>query len=327
MKINWFTVIAQVINFLILVWLLRRFLYKPILKAIDDREKNIAAQLKDAEAKKAEAKKAQDEFRQKNEDFDKQKNELMSKAVAETGLERQRLIEAARTEANKLSSKLAEISKENQENMNREISQKTQQEVFAITRKALSDLASLSLEEQSVNVFIKRLDELKEEERKPFIAAFKANSNPVLVRSAFNLPPKQQDEIKSSVNKILGTESQFQFKTAPELISGIELSSNGYKLAWSISEYLNSLEKSISEMIKEKSKAEKVIEPEKKIEPETKSEVTPEKKIDSDINTEPKKIAVTPEIKVEPETKAGSEKIAIPEIKTEIKKTVEPEKK
>ena len=55
---------------------------------------------------------------------------------------------------------------------------------------------------------------------------------------------------------ILGTESQFQFKTAPELISGIELSSNGYKLAWSISEYLNSLEKSISEMIKEKSKAD-----------------------------------------------------------------------
>ena len=78
--------------------------------------------------------------------------------------------------------------------------QKTQQEVFAITRKTLSDLASLSLEEQSVNVFIKRLDELKEEEKKQFIAAFKADSNPVLVRSAFNLPPKQQDEIKSSVN-------------------------------------------------------------------------------------------------------------------------------
>ena len=71
------------------MWLLRRFLYKPILKAIDDREKNIAAQLKDAEAKKAEAKKEQDEFRQKNEEFDKQKNELMSKAVAETDVERQ----------------------------------------------------------------------------------------------------------------------------------------------------------------------------------------------------------------------------------------------
>ena len=54
MKINWFTVIAQVINFLILVWLMKRYLYKPVLNAIDEREKKIAAQLADAEAKKAE---------------------------------------------------------------------------------------------------------------------------------------------------------------------------------------------------------------------------------------------------------------------------------
>ena len=62
MLINWFTVCAQAINFLILVWLLKRFLYKPILHAIDEREKGIAAQLADAEAKKAEAQKDRDDF-------------------------------------------------------------------------------------------------------------------------------------------------------------------------------------------------------------------------------------------------------------------------
>ncbi len=45
MLIDWFTVVAQAINFLILVWLLQRFLFKPILGAIDEREKGIAAQL------------------------------------------------------------------------------------------------------------------------------------------------------------------------------------------------------------------------------------------------------------------------------------------
>ena len=53
MEIDWFTVIAQVINFLILVWLLKRFLYKPVLNAIAEREKKIAAQLSDAEAKRS----------------------------------------------------------------------------------------------------------------------------------------------------------------------------------------------------------------------------------------------------------------------------------
>ena len=65
MKINWFTVAAQVLNFLVLVWLLKRFLYKPILKAIDDREKMIAAQIKDADDKEAVAAKEQEEFKKK----------------------------------------------------------------------------------------------------------------------------------------------------------------------------------------------------------------------------------------------------------------------
>ncbi len=55
MLIDWFTVAAQVINFLVLVWLLKRFLYQPIIDAIDAREKRIAAELADADAKKAEA--------------------------------------------------------------------------------------------------------------------------------------------------------------------------------------------------------------------------------------------------------------------------------
>ena len=65
MQINWFTVIAQILNFLILVWLLKRFLYKPILNAIDEREKKIASQLKDADNRESMAKKEQDEFMKK----------------------------------------------------------------------------------------------------------------------------------------------------------------------------------------------------------------------------------------------------------------------
>ena len=258
MQINWFTVIAQIVNFIVLVWLLKRFLYKPILKAIDERENKIAAQIKDAEAKDALAKKEQAEFNQKNEAFDKEKKELMDKAIAETNIERQKLLDLARNEATELRSKLEKSLKEMQENLNSDIIQKTQQEVFAIAKKTLTDLASKSLEEQTTAVFIKRLKDLKKEEKEKFIDAFKTDSNKItaehsiLVQSAFNLPEKQQTDIKDAVNRTLDTKAQFQFKTSPELISGIELSSNGYKLAWSISEYLNSLQKNISKIINDK---------------------------------------------------------------------------
>ena len=121
-----------------------------------------------------------------------------------------------------------------------------QKQVFAITRKALTEIASESLEEQSVNTFIKRLNDAKDEEKKQFIEAFKSNDNTILVKSAFDIPVTQQHDINKAVNEVLGTKTPLQFKTAPDLISGIELTTNGYKLAWSFSEYLNSLEKNIS---------------------------------------------------------------------------------
>jgi len=256
MQINWFIIIAQIINFFILVWLLKRFLYKPVLKAIDEREQRIAAQLSDAKAKKSEAKKEQDEFTKKNEEFDQQKKILLDKAIADTEVEKEKLIKAARNEADTLRSKFDKALVAMQENLEHEIAQKTQDEVFAIARKALTDLASVSLEEQSVNVFIKRINDLKTEEKKKFIEAFKSDSDKILVQSAFELHAKQQTEIKNAVHEILGTKSHFQFNIAPELISGIEITSEGYKLAWSISDYINSLQKSISETIKEKSEAE-----------------------------------------------------------------------
>lgn len=251
MKINWFTVIAQAINFVVLVWLLKRFLYKPILEAIDAREKNIASQLKEAEDKKAAAEKEQDEFRKKNEDFERLKKTLMDKVVADNNTERDKLMEGVKKDAGILRANLEKDVQNKQESQNEEIAQKTTQEVFSITRKALTDMASVSLEEQSVNTFIRRLNESKDEEKKEFIDAFSSNTNTILIRSAFDLQPKQQEELSRAVDKVLDNKANLQFKTTPELISGIELTTNGYKLAWSFSEYLHSLEQSIPAMTKE----------------------------------------------------------------------------
>lgn len=251
MQINWFTVIAQTINFVILVWLLKRFLYKPVLKAIDEREKKIAGQLQDAEAKKAAAEMEQNGFRQKNDDFDRQKKLQMDQAVADSNTERQKLLAEAKDQADALRANLEKATIEDRDNQNRQIALKTQQQVFEITRKTLAAIASISLEEQSVNSFIRRLNESKDEEKKQFKEAFQSNSNTILVRSAFDLPEKQQGEINGAVDEVLGIKTRMEFKTAPELIGGIELATNGYKLGWSFSAYLNSLENSISGKMKE----------------------------------------------------------------------------
>src|ERR1700722_5299506 len=99
MLIDWFTVGAHVLNFLVLMWLLKRFLYQPILRAIDTREKRIAAELADADAKKAEGQKERDDSAGKNKIFDDGRAALMAKVAAEANAERERLLHEARQEA------------------------------------------------------------------------------------------------------------------------------------------------------------------------------------------------------------------------------------
>ena len=135
MPIDWFTVVAQVVNFLILVWLLKRFLYKPILHAIDEREKGIAAQLADAQAKKAESQKEREDFQHKNEAFDQRRAALLKKATDEAHAERQRLLDEARKDADSLRAKRQEALRNEQRNLSQDIARWTQKEVFAVARR------------------------------------------------------------------------------------------------------------------------------------------------------------------------------------------------
>src|SRR5271170_3890290 len=178
MLIDWFTVGAQALNFIILVWLLKRFLYKPILNAVDAREKRIAAELADADAKKAEAQKERDDYRHKNEEFDQQRAALLSKATDEAKAERQRLLDDARKAADALSAKRQETLQSDAQNLNQFIRRRTQREVFAIARKALTDLASTSLEERMGEVFISRLRAMDAKAKEGLAQVLKTTSEP-----------------------------------------------------------------------------------------------------------------------------------------------------
>jgi F-type H+-transporting ATPase subunit b len=256
MLIDWFTVGAQVVNFLILVWLLKRFLYRPILNAIDEREKRIARELADADASKTEAKLSRDEYRHKNEAFQQQRDALMNKATEEANTERLHILDEARQAADVLSSKRQEALRIDAHNMNQALSRRVRQEVFAITRQVLSDLATTSLEERLADVFVRRLRELDEAAKSIIGESLKTASEPALVRSAFDLPEAQRTAIQQTLNQTFSTDSatgiNIRFETAPALISGIELISNGQKLAWSIADYLTSLEKEVNVLLKDK---------------------------------------------------------------------------
>lgn len=252
MLIDWFTVGAQVLNFLILVWLMKRFLYQPILDAIDAREKRIAAQIAAADAQKAEAQKERAEFQHKNQEFDEQRATLVNQATEDARGERDRLLNEARREADALTAKRQATLRSDAKTLNQAITLRTQHEVFAITRKALGDLATTGLEERIGEVFIRRIRELDADTKATLGGAIKAASEPAVIRSAFDLPDGQRAAIRNALNETFAAEVPVRFETAPALVGGIELAANGQKLAWSIADYLTSLEKSVEELLRAK---------------------------------------------------------------------------
>lgn len=302
MLIDWFTVGAQALNFLILVVLLRRLLYKPILHAIDARERKIAAELADADAKKAEAQKERDEFEQKNAKFDQERMALLSRATEEARGERERLLEEARKAADAMSAKRQQRLESDARSLNQAIARRTQQEVFAIARRALADLATESLEERVAEVFTRRLREMSWDAKGKLGEALKTGAEPGVVRSAFELPADQCASIQNALNETFAAEIRVRFETSPELISGIELTAKGQSLFWSIKDYLASLERGVGELLNGEEKARAKAAPKPKTESKAGPKVEQKSEAKAEAKVEPK-----PEAAVEPraESRAG----------------------
>ncbi len=241
MLIDWFTVGAQAINFLILVWLLKRFLYRPVLAAIDAREKKVAARLLDAAAREAQAQTERDDLRRRNEAFDHDREDLLRKATAEAAAERQRLIEAARRDTQTLRTRLTESLAKERAELNRRLLEDTQAEVLALARGALTDLAGVSLEDRMIEVFTSHLRELR-------LAAKASPAEGIaVVRSAFEIPAAKRSGIETAIHHYLGADANVRFETSPGLVCGIELRVGGAKLAWSIADYLASITAKVAE--------------------------------------------------------------------------------
>jgi F-type H+-transporting ATPase subunit b len=259
MLIDWFTVGAQALNFLILVWLLKRFLLKPILNAIDAREKRIAAESADADAKKTEAEKERVEFEKKNKDFDEQRTALLGKVTGEVKAERGRLLDQARKDADDLRAGQATALRNDQTRLGSEITHLAKEEVFGIARKTLADLATVSLEDCMGEVFTRRLREMGGNAKELLGVALKSSSEPALVRSAFDLPAGQKAAIQNALNESFSAAIRIQFKTTPDAICGIELTANGQKLGWSIADYLQSLDQKVTALLAAQSDAQSAL--------------------------------------------------------------------
>jgi F-type H+-transporting ATPase subunit b len=237
MQIDWITVSAQIVNFLVLVYLLQHFLYKPVVQAMDKREKRITDRLREAEAREKEAKREADEYARKSEQMETERRSLMDRYEQEAREEKQDLLTKAREEVKETRGQWQRQAEQEKREFLADLRRRTGATVTSIARRALADLADAELEERVIDVFVERLGDLDDESRKIFSSPKKG----LVVSTAFELSDKQHARVEKALREGLGKDLAFEFRVAPDLLCGIQLGDDGHALGWSLADYMSQI--------------------------------------------------------------------------------------
>lgn len=233
MLIDWFTVGAQALNFLILFWLLKRFLFGPIRNAIEERQKAISNTLAEAAATKLEAETERTHFQDKSLQLEKEREDILAQAVTSAQAEKAALLKQARQAADELSQSRLESLRSQEEKLHSSLRERAQKEALSLARDILQTLSGVELESRSVEIFLQRLEGLEEVQRETLKRALKDGGGKILVRSAWEFTPEHRETLEAGVEKILAQSPRWSYLTDPELLSGFELAAEGHKLSWS----------------------------------------------------------------------------------------------
>lgn len=252
MLIDWSTVLAQIINFLILVALLKYVLYGRILRAMEDRERKIEAQFLEAKEKTQEAEHAIEAHRKTTLEFNEERHAFLAQAKQEAEALRKKYMDEAREEVDAIRHKWRESLEQEKMVFLQDLRRRTAREVFRVARSVLKDLGHVSLEQHMTEVFLQKLRTLGEDKWHDLRKTFRQGTDTtVIIQTTFDLPTEFQKHITEIIQDHLPQRPPVHFETAPELLGGIELHLPGYRVGWSFAHYLDALEADLSKALEE----------------------------------------------------------------------------
>lgn len=255
MHINWFVFLAQIFNFLLLMYLLKRLLYGRIIKAMDDREANIAARFAEAEELKVKANEEAELYEKRNQLLNETKDRMLNEATMAADAKRKELMEKVRVEVDQVKIRWQDMLSREQDAFFYDLRQRAAKELYATARKALRDLADADLEERIVDEFLRRVKALDEEKSVQMRKAISGGGNRVTIQSAFGIPALRRTQIEETLKKQITNGFTINYLQQPDIVSGIELRVNGNKIAWSLNEYLETLVQSMTETLQKEAHA------------------------------------------------------------------------
>lgn len=221
-----FTLAAQVLNFLVLVALLRRFLYGPILRVMEERERRLERVRAEGEAALVEARRLADEAVAEARRLDEARAAMLAQAERDAAEHRHRLLDSARREVAEREREWKEDLRRSQDSALRELRPRLAAALENACRRALEDLAGVDLEDRMA---------LRLAERLP----------PGAIEVTSSRPLGEAAEARLSQGR---TVLRFQTRAGPP---GVTVRVGGEEFSWTLDSYLEALEVRVRALIEE----------------------------------------------------------------------------
>jgi F-type H+-transporting ATPase subunit b len=232
MSVDPMTFIAQVVNFAILVWLLNKVLYGPILSAIQQREERFLKRNSQLDELEKACSVLKEELDGEKLAFEESVERYHREALEEARAVKEKELGKARRDVNRVEQRWREGLAEQQELFLADLRRRTAESVIKIARRILSDLADEDrLRQLTINRFLKACQELEIE-------------GDIIVRSASELEPDQRELLQERFEEA-------SFEVDPDLILGLEIVHEGRRIGWSARAHLEAMHEELKTMVEQ----------------------------------------------------------------------------
>ena len=250
MEFNSSTFILEIINFLVLVWILKHFFYKPLLDVIARRKAGIDETVAKAKGLQNQAKQLQQQYEERLADWQLEKQEAQRTLDASLQKERERQMSALQADLGAEREKEKVLEQRKREHETQQIVETALQQGAQFASHLLCAVAEPELEKQLVNLLLKQLENLPTgqlEQLRSVNAGSETSSdsainagdiNVITITSAYPLDSTTQQALEHVCKESLSVNGKIIYSQDPAIIAGLRINIGAWVLATNLQDEL-----------------------------------------------------------------------------------------
>ena len=242
-----YTIIVQLLNFAVLLILLNKFLYKPLLNAVEKRKENIKKQVEDTQNRLNESEALKEEYLSKLKDIEKENIILKQQVIDDMEIFKKQELEKISKELSDKQTKMREYVSLEEKNMIDNFYRKLADSFIDYSNLVFKNLANTNLQTQIVNKFIEKISLLSIDR----VNAINQNivNSKLYIYSNDEIKHDNKEIIKDSLIKKGFIFNNIEYIIKTDLILGIELKVGNNLISWTIKDINENFESVINKIL------------------------------------------------------------------------------